>query len=75
MELRRYLEPLKSGIVKMGIADRLKMVTMDYRSKRKAKRIRRYWEWVSSGRSYIVAPWCPYRDYEVSIMEKYLTDD
>lgn len=62
-------------MIKIGLTNRFWMVARDYRSKRKVKRIRRYWEWVSSGRSYIVAPWCPYRDCGVSIMEKYLTDD
>ncbi len=54
-------------MIKIGLTNRLMMVVRDYRSKRKVKRIRRYWEWVSSSKSYIVAPWCPYKDYEVSI--------
>lgn len=46
-------------MIKMGFTNRLKMVARDYRSKRKVKRISNYWGWVSSGRSYIVAPLFP----------------
>ena len=51
-------------MIQIGFTNRLRIVVADFRSKRKAKRIRTYWGWVSSRRSYVAAPLFP---------EKYLT--
>lgn len=60
-------------MVKLGVRIRLRIVIEDCGAKYRARRTMKYWEWVSSRRSYIVAPRYPYRYYEISIMEKYLT--
>ncbi len=46
-------------MIKLGIRIRLRMVIKDYKAKRRARRVRSYWEWVSSRKSYLLAPRIP----------------
>lgn len=47
-------------MVKLGVRIRLRIVTKDCRAKRRARRVMKYWEWVNSRKSYLLAPRMPY---------------
>ena len=46
-------------MIKLGIRIRLRIVIKDYRAKRRARIVMKYWEWVNSRKSYLLAPRMP----------------
>jgi hypothetical protein len=46
-------------VIKLGVRTRLRIVVEDFRSKRKARVLTKYWDWIGSGGNYLIAPQYP----------------